>query len=144
MSRQLTIEDARQSLRGHVTARGEEIRAKYSPRIGWNELQRILDDRDFVRYPCQISFDSEPLMEGEFAYAQPRSERPEDGFVIYVHPYFATQPERVPCLVLYHLVAVNYGDFASPEDAEAFGASALGLSQDEYYRTLCQMADEIG
>jgi hypothetical protein len=63
---------------------------------------------------------------------------------MHVHPYFATQPERVPHLVLYHLVAVNYGEFASAEDAEVFGASALGLSQDEYYRALCQMADEIG
>jgi hypothetical protein len=63
---------------------------------------------------------------------------------MHVHPYFATQPDRVPYLVLYQLVAVNYGEFASAEDAEAFGASALGLSQDEYYRTLCQMADEIG
>jgi hypothetical protein len=144
MERQLTVEDARQSLRGHVSAKGEEIRAKYGPHIGWNQLQRILQDRDFVRYPCEISFDSAPLMEDEFAYAQAKSERPEDGFVIHVHPYFAMQPERVPCLVLYQLVTVNYGEFASAEDAEVFGASALGLPRDEYYRTLCQMADEIG
>jgi hypothetical protein len=83
-------------------------------------------------------------MDDEFAYAQARSERPEDGFVIHVHPYFATQPDRVPYLVLYHLVTVNYGDCASAEDAEAFGASALGLSQEDYYQALCQMADEIG
>ena len=143
MERQLTVEDARQSLRGHVAAKGEELRGKYGPHMGYNELLRILGDRDFVRYPCEISFDSTPLMDDEFAYAQPRSERPEDGFIIHVHPYFATQPERVPYLVLYHLATVNYGEFASAEDAEAFGASALGLSQDDYYRTLCQMADEI-
>jgi hypothetical protein len=144
MERQLTVEDARQSLRGHVSAKGEEIRAKYGPHIGWNELRLILQDRECVRYPCEISFDSVPLMEDEFAYAQAKSEHPEDGFVMHVHPYFATQPERVPYLVFYHLVTVNYGEFASAEDAEAFGASALGLSQDDYYRTLCQMADEIG
>jgi hypothetical protein len=141
---QLTVDDARQSLRGHLASKGEDLHAKYGPHIGWNELQLILQDRAFVRYPCEISFDSAPLMEDEFAYAQPRSEQPEDGFVMHVHPYFATQPERVPYLVLYHLVAVNYGEFASAEDAEVFGASALGLSQDEYYRALCQMADEIG
>lgn len=39
---------------------------------------------------------------------------------------------------------INYGEFALPEDAETFGASALGLSKDEYYATLCEMADEIG
>jgi len=55
-----------------------------------------------------------------------------------------TQLERVPHLLLYQLVLVNYAAFASPEDAETFGASALGISQDEYYATLCDMADEIG
>jgi len=144
MDRQLTVEDARQSLRGHVAAKGEEIRAKYGPHIGYNELLRILDDRNFVRYPCELSFDGAPLMEDECAHPVPKGSGPEEGFVMHVHPYFATQPERVPYLVLYQLVAVNYGEFASAEDAEAFGASALGLSDDEYYRALCQMADEIG
>jgi hypothetical protein len=30
------------------------------------------------------------------------------------------------------------------DNAETFGAAALGLSKDEYYATLCEMADEIG
>ena len=144
MSRQLTIEDARQSLRAHVAAKGDEMRAKYGPHIGYKELLRLLEDRDFVRYPCELSFDSGPLMEDECAHPVAKSDRPEEGFVMHVHPYFATQPERVPYLVLYQLVVVNYGEFASAEDAEAFGASALGLSQEEYYRVLCQIADEIG
>ena len=71
------------------------------------------------------------------------AEQPEDGFTIYVHPYFLAQPEWIPYLVLYQLVLVNYGEFATAEDAEVFGASALGLSQEEYYSTLCQLADEL-
>jgi hypothetical protein len=47
-------------------------------------------------------------------------------------------------LVLYQLVAVNYGEFASADEAETFGAAALGLTRDEYYAVLCAMADEIG
>ena len=144
MSRQLTIDDGRQSLRAHVISKGEEIRAKYGAHVGYKELQQILEDRDFVRYPCELSFDSAPLLEGECAHPVAKTDRPEDGFVMHVHPYFAPQPERVPYLVLYQLVVVNYGDFASADDAEAFGASVLGLPQDEYYRILCQMVDEIG
>jgi len=143
MAHQLTAEDARQSLSGHVAAKGQELREKYGPHIGWHELQLILQDRNFVRYPCDIVFDAGPLLEGEFAHPEPKSDRPEDGFIIYVHPYFGAQPARVPYLVLYQLVLVNYGEFASAEDAEVFGANAFGLSQDEYYRMLCQMADEI-
>jgi len=55
-----------------------------------------------------------------------------------------TQIEQVPLLVLYQLVLVNYGVFAAPEDAEAFGAAALGLERDEYYHRVCQLADELG
>ena len=144
MAIQLTADDARKSLREHVAAKGEELRAKYGPRIGWQELLRILEDRALVRYPCEIVFDSEPLSPGEFAHPVARGEFPEDGFTMYVHPIFQTQLEQVPYLVLYQLVLVNYGEFASPEDAETFVAAALGLSQDAYYDILCQLADQIG
>lgn len=136
-------DDARQSLSAHAAATGAAIRGKYGPRIGWNELLQILHDRAFVRYPCEIVFDAAPLGPGEFAHPVPKGARPEDGFVMHVHPYFTTQPERVPYLVLYQLVLVNYGGFASADDAEVFGAGALGLTREDYYTTVCQMADEI-
>ena len=143
MTQQLTAEDGRQSLTAHVAAKGEAIRAKYGPRLGWRELQQLLQDRAFVRYPCEIAFEYQPLRPGEFACPVPKGNRPEDGFTMYVHPYFLTQPDKLAHLVLYQLVAVNYGEFASPDDAEAFGASALGLAPDDYYAVLCELADEI-
>lgn len=144
METKLTAEDAKQSLTAHVMAKGAEIREKYGPDIGWNELLRILEDRACCRYPCEIVFDAEPLQPGEFAFPMAKGERPEDGFAMCVHPFFKTQPDRLPCLVLYQLVVVNYGEFVSELDAETFGAAALGLSNSEYYRVLCAMADEIG
>jgi hypothetical protein len=144
MAIQLTAEDARQSLNGHVAAKGREIWEKYGPHIGWQELLRILADRACVRYPCEIVFDAGPLEPGEFAHPVARGARPEDGFQMHVHPFFMTQLERVPDLVLYQLVLVNYGEFASADDAETFGASALGISRDEYYATICELAGQIG
>jgi hypothetical protein len=143
MATQLTADDFKQSLNTHVATKGEEIREKYGPEIGWKELLQILEDRSLVRYPCEIIFDSAPLLEGEFAHAMPNSENPQDGFKIYVHPFFSLQLSRVPHMVFYQLVRVNYGEFASADDAEVFGASALGLSRDAYYETLCDLADEI-
>jgi hypothetical protein len=61
-----------------------------------------------------------------------------------VHPFFLAQLSQVPALVLYQLVSVNYGVFASADDAEAFGANVLGVTKDEYYRTLCELADRLG
>ena len=141
MAIQLTAEGAQQSLTGHVEAKGLEIFLKYGPQIGWGELQRLLNDRAYVRYPCEIAFDAAPLNPGEFSYPMPKGPVPEDGFTLFVHPVFMLQLERVPALVLYQLVAVNYGEFASSHDAETFGAAALGLTRDEYYTMLCAAAD---
>ena len=143
MATQLTADDFKLSLNTHVAAKGEEIREKYGPEIGWKEMLQVLGDRSVVRYPCEIIFDAAPLLEGEFAHAMPNSADPQDGFKVYVHPFFSLQLERVPHLVFYQLVRVNYGEFASADDAEVFGASVLGLSKDEYYGILCEMADDI-
>jgi hypothetical protein len=143
MPQKLTLDDARESLTAHIAAKGAEIRAKYGPIIGWPQLQAMLADRECVRYPCELAFDAGPLLPDECAFPMPLGERPEDGFRLCVHPYFSVDPARVPFLALYQLVAINYGEFASPNDAEAFGASVLGISEDEYYETLVAMADEI-
>ena len=143
MAIQLTAEDARQSLNEHVAARGREIHKKYGPHIGWRELQQILADSTCVRSPCEIVFDAGPLKPGEFALPVPKGAHPEDGFTMFVHPRFETGRDQLPALVFYQLVAVNYGQFASPDDAIAFGAGALGLAEDDYYRTVCELADRL-
>ena len=143
MPKQLTADDARISLNAHVAAKGAEIHAKYGPAIGWRELQLILEDRTCVRYPCTLEFNAEPLQAGEFAHPVAKGGNPEDGFTLFVHPLFMTQLPEVPLLALYQLVLVNYGDFASGADALAFGAAALGLSEDDYYARLCELMEPI-
>lgn len=144
MATQLTADDARVSLNAHVAAKGAEIRAKYGPVIGWRELRLLLEDRACVRYPCTLEFDPAPLQAGEFAHPVPKGAKPEDGFTMCVHPFFMIQLPEVPLLVLYQLVLVNYGEFASSDDAVTFGAAALGLSEDEYYQRLCELAEPLG
>ena len=127
MATQLTADDARQSLNAHVAAKGAEIRAKYGPHIGWKELLphsggprlRPVSVRNCLRCRGRCN-------PGEFAHPVAKGERPEDGFTMYVHPFFMTQLAQVPFLVLYQLVLVNYGEFASPDDAETFGAPPWG------------------
>ena len=143
MPTQLTADDAKQSLTDHVAAKGAEIHAKFGPVIGWNELLQILEDRESVRYPCDIAFDQAPLQPGEFAHPVAKGERPEEGFTIYIHPVYRLQFSDLPLLVLYQLVLVNYGEFASSDDAETFGAAALGLGKDDYYDALCKLAELV-
>lgn len=144
MATQLTAEDAKQSLNAHVACKGTEIFEKYGPVIGWKQLLRILEDRWAVRYPCEVVFDASLLQPGELAYPAPKGPQPENGFRMCVHPCFMMQLQYVPHIVLYQLVLVNYGEFASADDAETFGAAALGLAKEEYYQSLCRLADELG
>jgi hypothetical protein len=137
-------DEAKQSLRAHAAEKGRQLRAKYGPRIGWSEILRILEDPSCVRYPCKIAFDQEGLLSGEMAHPAPNTNKPEDGFTMHVHPNFLTRLDKAALLVLYQLVLVNYGPFASGADAEIFGANALGISTDDYYQALCEMAEEIG
>ncbi len=143
MPTKLTADDARKSLNAHVAAKGDEVFQKYGPGIGFNELQRILSDPDCVRYPCELDFDTAHLNTGEFAYPFAKGATPEDGFTMVVHPCYMTQLARVPYLVFYQLVSVNYGEFASPDDAVTFGAHALGLSEEVFYEVICELADQL-
>lgn len=140
MPKTLTADDAKQSLSAHVAARGAEIFEKYGPAVGWNQLLSILEDRACVRYPCRIAFDAAPLQPGECAWPRANGDKPEDGFVLHIHPVFMTQMDRVAHLALYQLVVVNYGEFATSDDAEIFGAAALGISREQYYQSLCELA----
>jgi len=143
MDRQLTSNDFHESMADHVAAKAAEARDKYGPTIGPSELRRILDDRSVVRYPCEIIFDDSLLKEGEFAHPVPLGEHPQEGFQMAVNPHFASRPEAVVALVLYQIVLVNYGDFASPDNAETFGAGVLGLDRERYYQMVCSLADEL-
>jgi len=62
---------------------------------------------------------------------------------MHVHPLFQADLDQVPLLVLYQLVSVNYGVFAAAQDAEAFGAAALGLETQDYYEAVSRMADRL-
>lgn len=144
MPTQLTAEDARQSLNAHAMAKGEEVFATYGPHIGIAQLWSILRNPACVRYPCGIDFDDSALLPGEFAWPEPHGDNPEDGYTLHVHPRYMNRPDLVPFLALYQIVVINYGPFASSDDAETYAAAALGIDRESYYATLCELADELG
>src|SRR5271157_1209558 len=82
-----SAQDARQSLNACATEVGARIYERYGPRIGWAQLLRILQDRECVRYPCEIIFDAAQLQAGELAHPVAKGDHPQDGFIIYIHPF---------------------------------------------------------
>lgn len=136
--------DKRRALSAQVVAEGSALCAKYGPGMPWQTLMSLLQDRAFVRFPCAVRFDAEPLLPGEFAHAMLNGREPEEGYTIIVHPVYEGRLECLPYLVLHQLVLVNHGEAASAEDAETFGACALGLPRDQYYATLCELSGQVG
>ena len=144
MARHLKPDEVHCNLAAELTAKANEIRQKYGPEIGWSELQRLLEDRECAPFPCEIKFDADPLLPGEFGHPVPKGASREQGFTIYLHPWYASQLSRVPYLVLHQLALINYGESATLDDAEIFGSLALGLSKEDYYRALCELSGQIG
>ncbi len=143
MNKKFEAEDGRRALRDHVIEKALSAREKYGGEIDYAAILQILDDREIVRYPVSLDFDSTPLEPGEFAYMRALGSRPADGFCLHVHPRFRDRDEALPLLIAYHLVCANYGEVATHEEAELFGASLLGRSVDDYYQAVCGLADEL-
>ena len=143
VAKRLTTEASRRRVSEDLAAKAAEIRARYGPVIGWDQLQSVLQDRRLTPFPCEIRFDSTPLLAGEFAHAAPKGISPDDGFIIYLHPRYEDQLADVPYLVLHQLVLISYNS-ATADDAETFGSLALGLTKEAYYKALCDLSGQIG
>ncbi|MBC8294138.1 MAG: hypothetical protein H8E45_13430 [Proteobacteria bacterium] len=139
----LTLEGGRLALAEHARCKGEQLRAGYGSEMDYATLLRLLEDRDCVHFPASLEFDSSRVGEGLFGSVVSRSGRPGDGYTIYLHEKLRGCDSDVVAAVLYLLVVVNYGDFATARDAEVFGAAALGVEQEQYYELVCELADSI-
>ena len=135
-------EEGKLALRDHVVEKALEARARHPRLETIAELESFLSDAKSVRFPTELRFDGAHLQQGEFAWAEKRNETPSDGYVLYVHPRFQTDP-CLAALVAYHVTRINYGDIVTSEEAELFGSALLGVDVDTYYHTLCQAADSL-
>lgn len=139
----ITLEEGRRALGVHALEKGHWLREKYGAFIDDEVLRKILKDKEFVRYPVRVEFDSAKVEKGLFAAARKISADSSDGYIIFVHEHFRKRPGDLPALVFYHLAAVNYGDLATFNEAEEFASAALGMDKDYYYEYICRLADSI-
>jgi hypothetical protein len=138
------LESNSRTRREDLATLARRIVAAYGPGLQWRDLKTLLEDRHLIPVPCELRFDADPLLPGECAHLAPLGVDPEDGFVLYLHPTFASQLSAVPLLVLHHLGWVVTDGKASPEEAEGFGAAVLGITPEAYYEQLCDLAGQLG
>ncbi len=139
----LTVEEGKKAFAHHVIEKALALREKYGPAFDERALEALLNDRDCVRYPTYVAFDSSKIERGFFSAVEAVPGSPANAHTVYLHETLRRRPQDIANALLYQLVVVNYGDIATREEAELFGSTALGLTQEEYYQQLCRLADEI-
>ncbi|MES9862957.1 MAG: hypothetical protein ABW157_09440 [Candidatus Thiodiazotropha sp. LLP2] len=127
----------------HAYEKAKEIRTRYGDNINYQTVLVMLEDRKSIRYPVQLRFVTEKIESGMFAKTEAISENPDEGYIIFLHHNFKDRHDILPALILYQSVLVNYGDLATANDAELFGATVLGMDRDTYYEQIVAVTENL-
>jgi hypothetical protein len=110
-----------------------------------DKLDALLHDPDCLRHPVRLVFEFGEMAMHQFA--QPDIDwrnTEQDGRVLYVRPLLRERPDLLPLAVAYMIPLINYGDVISDEHCLTYGATLLGMMEDEYYARLCTLSDVVG
>lgn len=132
------------SLREHLVAQAVVAYQKYGPLIA-DKLDALLHDPDCLRHPVRLVFEFGEMAMHQFA--QPDIDwrnTEQDGRVLYLRPLLRERPDLLPLAVAYMIPLLNYGDIVTDDHCLAYGATLLGLLEEEYYQKLCALSDELG
>lgn len=133
-----------QSLREHIVAQAVVAHRRHAP-LTFAGLEALLADRECLRYPTRLAFEFGEMAGHQFAEPGPDPSNPEhDGRVLYLRPLLRDRPDLVLLAVVYMIPVINYGEVVTDEHCVRYGATVLGLTEQEFYDTVCRMADFVG
>ena len=108
-------------------------------------LEAFLADPDCVRYPTRLVYEFGEMAMHQFAQPDFDYRKPdENGRVLYLRPFLRDRPHLVVLAVAYMTPLLNYGEIIKDEHCLLFGATLLGLMEDEFYQKICALADLVG
>lgn len=132
------------ALREHLQAQAVVAHARYAP-MTFEKLGRFLQDPDCLRYPVRLAFEFGEMAAHQFAEPGLDFRDPDGmGRVLYLRPCLRERPDWVVAAVAYMVPVINYGPVVRDEHCLLYGATLLGLLEEEYYRQLCELADWCG
>jgi len=133
-----------QSLREHLLAQAVVAHQKHHP-LTAEKLDPFLKDPDCLRHPVRLVFEFGEMAMHQFA--QPDIDwrnTAQDGRVLYLRPLLRDRPDLIPLAVAYMVPLINYGDIITDAHCLLYGATLLGLMEDEYHSLLCGMSEALG
>jgi hypothetical protein len=135
--------DGYEALQGHIATKASLARERYGPTLSLEGLLAMLKDRDIVRHPTQLVYDSSQLGEGEFGVALPVKDQSPRAYHLILHESFQGKGAESAMLAAYHIPTINYLDIVTHEEAELFGAVFSGMEKEAYYTEICRLADQL-
>ncbi len=132
------------SLREHIAAQAVVAHHKHAP-LTFAGLDALLSDPECVRYPTRLVFEFGEMAAHQFAQPDLDHRNPsQDGRVLYLRPMLRDRPDLIILAVAYMIPAINYGEIVTDEHCLRYGATLLGMLEDEFYKAICDMADFVG
>jgi hypothetical protein len=133
-----------QSLRDHLIAQAIVAHQKHGP-LTADKLDALLHDPACLRHPVRLVFEFGEMAMHQFAQPDMDWRNPEqDGRVLYVRPLLRDRRDLLPLAVAYMIPLINYGDIITDDHCLAYGATLLGMMEDDYYQQLCELAAFLG
>jgi hypothetical protein len=128
-----------ESLKDHLVNTAILAHQEHSPLSG-ERLLELLENRNLVRHPVKLVFENGSMAPHQFAHPELDGE----SFKLYVHPQLKHNAEMLAQAVAYFIPVMNYGSLINDDHCLIYGATLLGMTIDDYYRALCNLADSVG
>ena len=145
LSTEEQIQEGEDSLLSHVLEKAIQAHNKY-PEIGMDKMDAFLADSECMRYSTRYVFEFGADM-APHQFAQPEPDyRVEggQGKVIYLRPPLRDHPDFASLAIAYMVPIINYGDIVRDEHCLVYAAALLGMTEDECYHKLCELAEFVG
>ncbi len=132
------------ALRDHIAAQAVVAHHKHAP-LRFNRLEVLLADPECLRHPTRLVFEFGEMAAHQFADLGPDLRNPERyGRVLYLRPRLRDRPDLALLAVAYMIPVINYGDIVTDDHCIRYGATLLGMPDEEFYEAVCRMADYVG
>jgi hypothetical protein len=132
------------SLREHLVAQAQVAHRHYAP-LTVAKLDAFLLDPACLRYPTRLQFEFGEMAQHQFAQPDVDWRTPgQQGRVLYLRPLLRERPDLVVLAVAYMIAPINYGDIVTDEHCRLYGATLLGMMEEEFYQAICRLADAVG
>lgn len=143
MSESELAQVAEDGLTTRLREQGESALALYGG-LRPSNLATFLEDRNQVRYPTRLVLELGEM--GPHQFAQPEADiRNPQGIMLYVRPILGKRPDYLVKAVAYMIPVINFGSkLITDENCITYGAALFGVSPDDFYDSICEVADWVG